>query len=91
MHSSKTFKMYAYSTDINSPCSFIAGVVDTGDELIASVIVTGDLDKKGISFRSFRGVRFRQLSQNNNFPFTLHLYGIHAAGLASRIYLFCVL
>jgi hypothetical protein len=33
-------------TDINSPNSFIAGEVDTGDKLIAGVVVTGDLDKK---------------------------------------------
>ncbi len=51
-------------TDINSPNSFIDGVADTGDKLIAGVVVNGDLDKKGLCFRSVRSVRFRQLSQN---------------------------
>jgi hypothetical protein len=75
-------------TDINSPNSFIAGIVDTGDKLIAGVVVTGDLDKKGFFFRSVRSVRFRQLSQNNNFLCTLHLCGIMQLSL--RL-IFCVL
>ncbi len=77
-------------TDINSPNSFIAGLVDTGDKLIASVVATGDLDKKGLSFRSFYSFRFRRLSQNNNFLCTLHLYGIMQLSLL-LIYIFCVL